>query len=175
MLGEIETHGEILLTNYQSEHSTVILGERLFLGPVWLDVKHYTLEDIDYWRKIAENTVNDFLWIKMGFSPAAEATLYLLNTIEGSDREKLIKQTDLRLQALNTLVASLIHASKGEGRSINQDLLRNYFADAMKITPEKHQILATFKDFTNEEVTKVLNKLLPPEEAQILTSIYLEM
>ena len=171
-----EMEKEIPLEHYQSDHSTIIFGERVFLGAIWLEARKLSFapEERARWQEKLKNIADEFITIRFNFPAEAEATLYFLEYITPEDWNIFKDNTDLRDQVINSIIRGLLDAAKLENERVDEELFKTYFDAASGEPAHAVRPLATLQEFTDEELSaaaKSVIEAVAPAQAQTLVSI----
>ena len=176
LIARSAAENEVVFKHYYHDHSTVIFGERLFLGAIWLEARKlsFTPEERTKWQKTLKNTSDEFITVRFNFSADAEATLYFLEYLSPEEWDVLRQNINLRNQVARSIMRGLIDAAKLENKRVDEELFESYFAAALAEPPRAGCPLATLKDFTDEELNEAAKSVIEevsPAQAQTLFSI----
>lgn len=148
-----------LKASYYAEYIPVILGEKLFLGPVWITADDPILipKEEDKLRKMLAKEP-DRATYSVGLRSSMEnpAAVYYLNFLSSEDFEKLHEDKHFRSFTLGYLVNMLFSAA-GDGKEVlDVDLLISLFENARNQLTKHRSPLNMLGRCSSEELATVL-------------------
>jgi len=145
-----------LKASHYAEYIPVILGEKLFLGPVWITSDDPVLipEEEDKLRKmLAEEPDQTLYTVGLRSSTENPAAVYYLNFLSSEEFEKLHEDKHFREFTLGYLVDMLFSAAGDGKEELDVDLLISLFESAKNQLTEDGRSLNMLGRCSSQELS----------------------